>query len=745
MIHTYRFALMVAAASALLAAGPTAVRNPSLRQADAVIAQLPLRFEANQGQFDPAIRYAARTSAYTLALTAHGASLMFPGSHRRVTLSLAGSNASPAMEPLDRQATRIDYYIGPKQNWHTGVASYARVRYRSVYPGVDMVFYGNANRLEYDFVLQPGADPNAIRMQFLGAGAVRITAQGDLDLETPAGHILQKKPAVYQNAAGSARRAVSGGYSLLADGAVGIRVDRYDRSQPLVIDPTIVYSTLMGGGGTETTAGMKLKNGLLYVAGSTQTGDWTVQTTDLPYDNLQDAFLMIIDTTSPGGFSVKYFTYLGGTGDDVPQAVDVDAPGFVYLVGTTSSIDFPIYGNSLQTTGASSNTTAFIAKLDPHYAGTGESLVFSSYLGGTLGTDAANGLAVDPSGSGIIYMIGTTGSADFPITPNAYAASLYGPTDCFMAQVDTVNGILLYSSFFGSEADDDGRAIALGPNGLVYYAATSAGTQFPTAGYAYNNNSSGSYDVVVGAFDLTQSGVNTLVYGTYLGGSQIDEVRGMSLDAHGRMILTGYTLSPDFPVTALTAAQPKYGGNGDAFVTLVDLTQPPSSFLVYSTFLGGSDGDVGYGVLTDSLGYMYVTGYSLSADFPVTNNAPQPNWGGGIDMFVTRINPGLAGAGGLDYSTYIGVDSTIVGCCLLLGPDGSLFVFGYTENYLPLLPGLPDGPPIQGVYGGGFSDDFLLVFSPGSGLGGAASPAASALPRQVPAGGMPARPPKKNQ
>ena len=128
-----------------------------------MIAQLPLRFEANQGQFDPAIRYAARTSAYTLALTAHGASLMFPGSHQRVTLRLPGSNASAAMEPLDRQATRIDYFIGSKQNWHTGVASYARVRYRSVYPGVDMVFYGNANRLEYDFMLRPGADPNAIR------------------------------------------------------------------------------------------------------------------------------------------------------------------------------------------------------------------------------------------------------------------------------------------------------------------------------------------------------------------------------------------------------------------------------------------------------------------------------------------------------------------------------------------------------------------------------------------------------
>jgi hypothetical protein len=569
-------------------------------------------------------------------------------------------------------------------------------------------------------------------MQFTGAGAASITAEGDVAIETPAGRILQKKPAIYQaihqkDERSSTRRAVSGGYSLLADGAVGIHLDRYDRSQPLVIDPTIVYTTLLGGGGTDTVGGMKLKNGLLYIAGSTQTGDWAEISTDIPYDNLSDAFVMIIDTTTPGGFSLKYFTYLGGSGDDSALAVDVDTPGFIYLTGTTSSIDFPIYGNALQTAGATSNTTSFLSKLDPHYAGTGNSLVFSTYLGGTLGIDQAKGLAVDQSGNGIAYLIGTTGSADFPITPNAYAASLYGPTDCFMAQVDTNNGILLYSSFFGSELDDDGRAIALAPNGLVYFAATTAGTQFPTAGPAYNNFTSGSYNLAVGAFDLTQSGVNTLVYGTYFGGSQIDEVRGMALDPQGRMILTGYTLSPDFPVTALTAVQPAYGGNGDAFVTLVDLTQPASGFLVYSTFLGGSDGDVGYGVVADKLGYLYVTGYSLSSDFPVTNNVPQPNWGGGIDMFITRINPALAGAAGLDYSTYIGVDSTIVGCCLLVGPDGSLFVSGFTEGYLPLLPGLPDGPPLQGTYGGGYSDAFLLVLSPGSGLNGGTKTAAQGV------------------
>jgi hypothetical protein len=346
--------------------------------------------------------------------------------------------------------------------------------------------------------------------------------------------------------------------------------------------------------------------------------------------------------------------------------------------------------------------------LDPNQAGTGNSLVYSTYLSGTLGNDQAEGLAVDQSGNGIAYLIGTTKSADFPITANAYAASLYGPSDCFLAQVDTVNSILLYSTFFGSELDDDGRAILLAPNGLVYFAANTDGTQFPLAGEPYSLYTFGNYDAIVGAFDLTQSGVASLVYGTYFGGSQIDQVKGIALDPQGHLILTGYTLSPDFPVSALTAVQPQNHGNGDAFISLVDLSQPPNNFVLYSTFLGGSDGDVGYGLTADSAGYLYVTGYSMSSDFPIAN-AIQPNWGGGVDLFIARINPAIAGLPGLDYSTYIGLDNTMVGCCLAVGPDGSLFAGGYTEGYLPLLPGYT---PLQSLYGGGYTDDYLLVLSP---------------------------------
>jgi hypothetical protein len=710
MVRNHRFIVLGLTASALFAAS-----NPTSSEtaiAHAALAQLPLRFEANQGQFDPAVRYAAKNSAYSVALTAQGAMLKFPGSPK-ISLSLRGSNPAPEMQPLDQMAAVTDYMVGPRQDWHVGVKNYSRVRYRSVYPGVDMVFYGKGTQLEYDFVLSAGADPNAIRFEMTGAGSLSITPDGDLALDTPAGQMVQHKPVIYQDDAKTfARHAVAGRYVMLPEGLVGIQLDRYDTSQPLVIDPTITYATLMGGGATETMAGIKIRQGLLYIVGSTGAGDWVQISTDRPFNAAVDCFIEIINLS---GYTLQYFSYLGGSGNDYPLGMDVDTPGFVYLAGYTGSADFPFQGNVLTgmvqgnedlQAGNQTTTAGFLSKVDPNSAGTGNSLVFSTFLNGTLGADEVEGLAVGQNG--IAYVIGTTHSADFPITANAYAASLYGPSDCFSAQVDTVNDLLLYSSFFGSEADDEGKAIAIAPNGLIYFAANSDGGQFPMAGYAYNLGNSGLYNITIGAFDLTQSGVNSLIYGTYFGGSITDEVNSIALDAHGRMLLTGFATSPDFPVTALTAVQPVNNGGGDAFVSLVDLTQPPASFVLYSTFLGGANGDVGYGVAADSGGNIYATGYTMSPDFPIAN-AIQPGWGGGINMFITSINPALSGKAALNYSTYIGLDNTIVGTDLAIGPDGSLYVAGYTEGYLPLL---PTYTPLQSIFGGGFTDDFVMVLSP---------------------------------
>jgi hypothetical protein len=700
MIRSYRLGLMVCAASVLVAAGRPVRQDPALAPAAAALARSPLRFETNQGQFAPSVRYAARTNGFALALTARGASLRFADS-RPLDIALLDSNPWPLIQPLDRLSAQTDYFVGAKRNWHPGVTNYSRVKYQAVYPGIDVVYYGKGSQLEYDFVLQAGADPNAIRMRFSGAGKVMVTPAGDLGVVTANGLVLQKKPVIYQQG-----RSVSGRYRLLAANVVGIQVDGYDRSQPLVIDPAIVYSTLIGGTGTDAVTAMKIgANGLLYITGWTQTGE--LLATDMPYDNLTDAYVQVVDPSPSGGYGVLYASYLGGTNLDQALALDVDAAGFIYLTGTTTSTDFPVVGNAVQTSGAATTISGFVSKIDPHFAGTGNSLVYSTYLGGTIGGTTPKGIKV--GSDNMIYVVGSTQTADFPTTDNAYAASLYGASDVFISKIDVTNVNLVYSTFMGSELDDDACGLALDANNVVYFAGTTLGTQFPMAGYSFNGNSSGSYDVVVGVVDTTQPGVNSLIWATYFGGSGEDEARGISMDSKGRVLVTGFTISPDLPVTAATAIQPNYGGNGDAFVAIFEPTKAGRQSLAYSTFLGGSQGDVAYAVLAEETGYIDVTGYTLSPDFPLVNPI-QGNWGGGIDLFLTRFNPAVAGPAGIDYSTYIGIDATIVGSCLTVDSNNNLYVGGYTEGYLPLL-----GTPWQENYGGGFSDGFFFVVPGGNG------------------------------
>jgi len=694
MIHSYRLGLMVCAASVLVAAGRPARQDPALAQAAAALAKSPLRFEANQGQFAPSVRYAARTNGFALALTERGASLRFANS-RPLDIALLGSNPWPLIQPLDRLSAQTDYFIGAKKNWHPGVINYSRVKYQAVYPGVDVVYYGKGSQLEYDFVLQAGADANAIRMQFSGAGKVMVTPGGDLGVVTANGLVLQKNPVIYQQG-----RRVSGRYKLLAANVVGIQVDWYDRSQPLVIDPAIVYSTLIGGTGSDEVTAIKIgPTGLLYIAGWTQTGE--LLTLDLPYDNLVDVYVQVVDPTPSGGYGVLYATYLGGGNNDMATAIDSDAAGFIYLTGTTTSTDFPVVGNSVQTSGAATTVSGFVSKIDPHAAGTGNSLVYSTFLGGTLGSTMPTGIKV--GSDNMIYVVGQTQTADFPTTDNGYAASLYGPSDVFISKIDVTNPNLVYSTFMGSELDDEAIGLVLDANNVVYFAGWTDGTQFPTAGYSYNGFTSGGYDVVVGVVDTTQSGVSSLLWATYFGGSGEDQALGVSMDPQGRVLVTGFTISPDFPVTKATAIQPTYGGDGDAFVAIFDITKPGTESLVYSTFLGGSQGEVAYAVLAETSGYVDVTGYTLSPDFPVAN-AIQSNWGGGIDLFLTRFNPAVAGPAGIDYSTYIGLDGTIVGSTLTVDSHNNLYIGGYTEGYLPLV-----GNSWQANYGGGFSDGFFFV------------------------------------
>ncbi len=692
-----RFALFLCAAGVAWA-------DSNVSQATATLARLPLRFEANQGQAAPGVHYVAHAGGYTLLFTDRGPTFRAAGS-KPVSISLVNANRKPRIEALDRLPARTDYFRGSRTNWHTNVASYSRVRYRDVYPGIDVVYYGKQNQLEYDFVLQPGADPGAIRLKFEGPGQVKISPEGELVLESAAGRIVQKKPLVYQDdPRTAARREVEGHYVMLARNVAGFRVGRYDRARPLVIDPAIVYCTYLGGTGTDQINAAKLgPKGWLYLAGQTDTQQITA--TDGAYNNnktgLTDIFLAIIDTTPGNGFPLVYFSYLGGSNLNIPLAIDVDAAGVAYLTGNTTSTDFPVSGNAYQGTGAATTTDAFVVMLDPSQYG-GDALIFSTYLGGANGDDSGTGIAAGADGT--IYVIGNTKSNDFPLTDSAYQNVLWGAEDTFLCRLDPNAGALVYSSYLGGESTEDARAILVDAKGLVYFASSTLSQAFPMAGYNWSANPIGTENVIVGVMDMTKSGTDSLVYSTYFGGSTNEEVRAMTFDAKGNLLLTGYTLSTDFPVTP-GALQGNNNGNGDAFVAVFNPSIPFQGGLLYSTYLGGSDGDVGYAVRGDADGYIYVTGYSLSADFPVLN-APQAKWGGGTNIFLTKFKPGIAGPGAIQFSTYIGATGTYLPAGLTLGPDGTMYLTGYGNIGLP-----SSANAIQGGFAGGGSDGFLLVLT----------------------------------
>jgi hypothetical protein len=690
MLRLSRFALFVGAASFLAAAGRPSGSDPAVAKAKAALARLPLRFEANRGQMGPAVRYSAHAAGYNLFLTEHGPSLAIPTGQpaapagkgkaaqhfRRVDISLLNANRSPKIEPLDRFQARTDFFLGNRANWRADVPSYGRVRYRSVYPGVDVIYYGNQNQLEYDFVLDPGADPNAIRMKFSGDGHLSLSPEGDLVLESGDARIVQKKPVIYQDdPKTSARRLVDGHYTLLGRNIVGLRLEQYDRTRTLVVDPTLTYVSYLGGGGLEQVNAVKLApNGLLYLAMQVDEAALPADGYDSDITGLTDVWVGVLDTSAQGNFGFIYGTYLGGTNLNIALGIDVDANGVIYLTGSTTSTDFPVTANAFQPTGAGATIDAFVVMLDPSQSGTA-SLVYSSFLGGLTGDDIGNGIAVDSNG--LVYIIGTTKSSDFPVTANAYAGVIFGDQDAFITQVDPIGGTVLYSTYMGGEDLDYGKAILVGPSGLVYFAASTLSQQFPMAGYSYSGSSFGFQDVIIGVMDLTQSGTPSLVYSTYLGGSGNDDVNAMAFDPNGNILVTGYTLSPDFPVTP-DAMQPVNRGNADAFVSVVNPNAPFIAGLVYSTFLGGSHTEVGYGVGADSAGNIYVTGYTLSPDFPIAN-AIESGYPFGIDIFLTEFRPGVAGPAAIRYSTFLGLSSLYVPTALAVGADGTAYIVGYAQ------------------------------------------------------------------
>lgn len=689
--------------------------EPAVAKARETLASLPVRFEPNAGQWDPQVRYAARAGGYGVVLTSSEAVVTLAPNDgkpaRRIGISLDGAAALPDSEGLDPISARGSYLLGNRpSDWRTGVPQYGRVRYREVYPGIDLVYYADGRQLEYDFVLQPGADPGKIRMRFRGADRVSLTGSGDLLLQAGGRSVTQKRPVVYQEEADGTRRAIVARYRISGKNAARVEVADYDASKPLVIDPVLQYSSLFGGARGDAVTGVKVDaQGFVWVSGYVSDGGIPARGGEFSgeFKAGTDIFVAKIDPKAFGNDSLVYYTYIGGNGADAATDLAMDAQGNVYLTGSTNSTDFPLGGYAYQTSRKESSTEAFVLKLRPAVAGE-YSLAYSSYLGGR-GTDEGRGVDVDAAGK--IYIVGTTTSENFPAV-SARQGTKWGEQDAFVAKFDpdALDGAasLMYSSLLGGNGFDDGRSIAVTPEGIAYIAGSTSSTEFPWAGAPYYDTYQGGVDVFLAKVDASKAGEESVPYASYFGGTGLDEARRVTLDAEGKLWLTGVTLSNDLPVTANAFQGSRPGGDGDGFVVRLNLEAPREAAVEYLSYLGGSAGDVAYDVAPDPAGGVWVTGYTLSRDFPVTQDALAAAYPGGVNVFATKIDPAGKNGTSLAYSTYLGQINIHVGYAIAAGPNGRVVIGGVTSS--PAMRTTENAA--RSEYAGGTSDGFVVVLGP---------------------------------
>ena len=672
---------------------------PEKPSAVADYGKLPLAFEANVGQTDRRVKFLSRGSGYTLFLTGDEAVLALPkAAHAR--MKLVGANVNANVTGADELAGKSNYFTGndPKK-WRTNVPNYARVKYPSVYPGVDLIYYGNqSGRLEYDFVVAPGADPSPITLNVSANRAhpakgerrqpLRIAADGDLLVKVGADEIRFHKPVVYQNesdgpqrGAGEGRRILKEGrFVLLASNQVRFALGPYDHNRALIIDPVLSYSTYLGGnsagGGTIGNAIAVDGGGNAYIVGSTTSSDFPTQDAFQPtYGDGGDAF---ITKLSPSGSTLVYSTFLSGanfSGGTEGHGVAVDASGAAYVTGLTTSDNFPTV-NPIQGSlgGVAGTENAFVTKLDA----SGAALVYSTYYGGSAGN---NGSAIAVDAGGDAYIVGRT--IGTLTTVNALQPVYGGNGDAFVAKLNPAGSAFIYATYLGGSEADSATSVAVDSGGNAYVAGSTVSTNFPTHApfQAANASTSGGGTAFVAKINATGS---ALVYSTYLGGSYFEIANAVAVDGSGDAYVAGETGSSNFPTknpvqaTNLAAS----GGGDNGFIAELN---PAGSALVYSTYLGGSTTDTLTGIAVDSDGNTYVGGITSSVNFPTVNPLPVSEGGLAANSTIAELN---VGGGVLVFSSHFGANSigqtTTTGSntieAIAVDSAGNLYVTGGTGS-----------------------------------------------------------------
>ncbi len=658
--------------------------------------KLPLSFEPNVGQADPHVHFLARGAGYGIFLRTREADLRLDKSLLR--LRVAGANPKAAMSARQPLASRSNYLVGAHSQWRTNVANFAEVMERNIYRNIDLRYYGNQRRLEYDFLVHPGAAVNTIAMRVDGASRLRVLPNGNVAVYAGNRTLSLHAPLVYQRIHGRLQQ-VSARYEL-ANNELHFKVGAFDHAHTLVIDPSVVYSTFLGGSGNDQAAGIAVDaSGNAYVVGQTASTNFPVSgALQGSLAGNVDAFVTKLNASGTG---VVYSTYLGGSSIDQAIGVAVDGSGDAYVTGLTTSSDFPVTSGAISGS-YSGNASAFITELNP----SGQGPVFSTYLGGN-GATVGNAITVD--GSGNVYVAGNTGATNFPTTSGVVQSALVGTSAGFVISLKPSGaGVNFATVIGGSGSNNIATGIAVDGSGNIYVAGETNSTDMHTTNGSSNAGGNDAYVAKLNA------GATSYGYLELLGGSNDDGANGIAIDGSGNAYVTGFTLSSNFPTKA--ALQGSLAGPGNAFIAKLD----GSGNVVYSTFLGGGGQDTGAAIAVDGSGDAFVAGITTSSNFP-TASPTKGTLSGNTDAFLSEVNPS---GSGLVFSTYIGGSSGDAGTALALDSGGNAYVAGWTGSS-----DFPTQSAYQGSFQGGSRDAFVMKFSTGGSLsggggGGGGTPAA---------------------
>jgi len=658
---------------------PSGQRGLDQRRLVSALSKMPASFEPNWGQADPSVKFLSRGPGYALFLMPGEAvlSLLGPRAHplesssgqayRALRLEMLNSSLSTKIEGQNLLPHRSNYFLGNRPGQpQVGVSNFSRVRYRSVYPGIDMVFHGDPTQLEFDLDVAPGADVHHVRLRLEGAESIQLDTSGDLIARVDSAELRLHRPVTYQHTS-RGDRMVPGKFTLSANQEIGFRVDNYDGSLPLVIDPVLSYSTFFGGTGADQALAVAVDSqGDFYVAGQTASSNFPVASAfQSTYGGFTDAFVAKFRADGTG---LAYSTFLGGSFVDVAQAIAVDSQGNAYVTGFTTSTDFPTKNPLQATLNGSFGQDVFITKLSPD----GSSLVFSTYLGGS-GLDTAAAIALDSQNE--VVLAGTTKSTDFPLV-NALETSLHGTSgnsDAFVAKIKADGSALVFSTYLGGAGVDGATGVAVDSQGNIVVSGGTNSTDFPTQNALQPNFGGGTTTDMISAdafLTKLKGDGSAILFSTYWGGSNSDQGAYLSLDSSDNIFLVGETNSADFPTSNQTKPP------GAAITGFVTKFPPDGSSVLFSTIFGGTGTDFIYGSAVDPAGNICISGNTSSVDFPLANPLQTTYGGGSTDGFVSELS---SNGSMLLFSTYLGGGNTD-GFYRMAADGNGIYVVGSTSS-----------------------------------------------------------------